>query len=94
MTDDSDDAMLKCTVRGGGVERLYLIGSFQVCHHHLNLIGPEEDIHCYSRETHNGACDSAFERQLTNKKQRMHKWREKSTLCTQHVCATVQRAHI
>lgn len=28
----------------------YLIGSFQVCHHHLNLIGPEEDIQLLQRK--------------------------------------------
>lgn len=77
----------------------YLIGSLQIGHHHLDLIGPEKDIFCYYR-----GCDVAYTR-LRNTacrgKQGVDEWisesrEEKVHLDTSRACAceTVQREHI
>lgn len=45
MADGSDDCAKMCSWAAVG----YLIGSFQIGHHHLDLIGPEKDIYYSSR---------------------------------------------
>lgn len=80
----------------------YLIGSFQVCHHHLNLIGPEEDTQLLQRKTTTDDV-TLFKKRLaeTHHTNRNKEWinaddsqEEKYTLHSSHVCVIVWRAGI